>query len=237
MRGVFNIPSALMKQCLSESSLKYFKLYLVLKDSCDGSLVLNQTIKTSICSRLQISRRTLYRQLNWLLDANWIGKNEKFKKYYIRSFVTVCKIEEVQHIQCYKFNIRQLDMLDKFAFACAITDIIKYQKKLGWLRSCKSGRRFKSPPFFPISISYVSAYIKIGKNKCVQLMKNNYYISKKKDTTALLYGGKTIDNRFYAITKKSYDSSYLLKGKDGVLITSNPNLFRSKLEPMKRRNY
>lgn len=234
---MYNIPSELIIKCLSNGYMKYFRLYLMLKANCDGHLTLTKDVKNKLISRLKISTRTLYRQLKWLIDANWVGKNEESKKYYIRSFVTICKIEKVKHIQCYKFNTEQLNILDKFAFACAISDIIKYKKKQEWMQSYKSGRRFKSPHYFQISISYVSTYCNIGKNKCVQLMKNNKYLSKKKNLTTLFSGSKTIENKCFAIANKYNTENYVLRGKQGVLVTSNPNLFKSKLESMKRRNF
>lgn len=61
-------------------------LFLLLKASGDGHIMLNTELKQGIMSALQISLNTFKKHLKTLIGLNWVGVDASTGIYYIRSF-------------------------------------------------------------------------------------------------------------------------------------------------------
>ena len=71
----FLIPVELCQYVVTNSLTNPFKLYLLLKMECDGTISLNKQRKQEIALKLDCHERTVRNNLDKLKKLNWIGGN------------------------------------------------------------------------------------------------------------------------------------------------------------------
>lgn len=96
MQEEINIPVFLAFEIMKRGLLPPFKLYIFLKCHSNGILKDNRNFVSSLSTHLKCSRNTIKEWLEILKSLNWIGFDPPNKIYYIRSFKSVCRIEDVR---------------------------------------------------------------------------------------------------------------------------------------------
>lgn len=80
-----SVPIELIQFAHKNKMHKALGLYLLLKASCDGHIVLSKELLSRMMSMLNISdRRSFRKYLKQLLSENWVGYNPETGIYYIR---------------------------------------------------------------------------------------------------------------------------------------------------------
>lgn len=91
-----NVPLAFCEFAIRNKLLSSFRLYIYLKTTCNGQILIDAKTKQTIAKDLHVTVKTITNQLKKLHERNWVGYNPKSGYYFIRGFNKVRDIEQFQ---------------------------------------------------------------------------------------------------------------------------------------------
>lgn len=121
-----NIPISLITYVLSNKVVNQFRLFLYLKLSTSGNMLLNEKSIKRTCDQLNYkSDKTFHANLQWLLKNKWIALNSKSAQLRIKSNDKLTyKLK--MHPRCsVQIELDQLNEFRPFLYAAAIAWAIK----------------------------------------------------------------------------------------------------------------
>ncbi|MBA7522690.1 hypothetical protein ES705_14810 [subsurface metagenome] len=140
---------------LRENFMAPLKLYLLLKFSCSGKLIITDQVMQEIAEQLHYkSTKSVQNNLEKLYADDWIGFNPKSGYTFIRSFERMRIKKEFYRLTSAELSFNDLQYLHEFAVAAIITSLINGQKRKIKIRAVHNQDKSGTIPpgsFFPIS--------------------------------------------------------------------------------------
>ena len=117
------VPVEMCEFTLKHQFTRQLRLYLYMNWVSSGLLRLDAKFKESCRVDLDISVRTIYRNLEGLMKRNWVGQNPSTKVYFIRGFENVRAMEGFTSRSAAKLfvtNLKDINTLQGFCTAAII---------------------------------------------------------------------------------------------------------------------
>lgn len=166
--GAIIVPIQMIEFVYIEKKSKEFRLYLQLKISCDGKINLTSKDLNKLAQELNYCRKTLIRQLNYLVSINWIGYDPITYDYFIRGFDSIRKCHKFHKLQRRTAAVLELEYINHlniFCFSALVADILNHKRaKLFELKTERKRRRSQQVFTHPISNNYLSTIFKKSKS-------------------------------------------------------------------------
>ena len=144
---------------------------------CSGKIRFSATLIKKACNAMGISRGTFYRHVEWLKQRNWVGYNSQSKIYFIRSFKTIFKIENLEGRTCTVFSSKWFKTFKAFCSGSVIGYLVKHQRKA----ERKKGRSNQSRPVATSAISKIMNIPESTAYNLKQLASKHKFIHKQRD--------------------------------------------------------
>lgn len=168
----FFIPVELCEYVLRNKLSKPFKLYLLLKASCDGKIKIASKDFSALATSLgYVSSRSVRNNLKHLLRLNFVGYNPKSGFYFIRGFDRLNEAFKIQTRTTAECDIRDIDKVQSFCMGAVCGYIVKDQRKRRWLLERKKGRSNPGglPTHFDLANDILVKKLKLSLNTVYRL--------------------------------------------------------------------
>lgn len=210
------IPVSLSKWAIQNNFIRPFQLYIYLKSSCSGQRYISYQNRVDIANDLNLSERTIRRNLKKLLQANWIGYNPKSGRYFIRSFERVQYDLSLNSRSATKFDITEINKFKAFISGAVVTH---YYNGTKWAKRCKERQKGRSKPKHQEAIkvsanglAYLLSVSKVRAHRIKKWAESKGYITIIPDCEQKDIPLREIDNlRKYAI-----DGHRFIPTKNGI---------------------
>ncbi|MCX6246565.1 MAG: hypothetical protein NTW10_02425 [Bacteroidetes bacterium] len=229
------IPIELCTFVLQHRIVNPFLSYVVLKSICAGRIQYN---KNQLSRKLRITGKTLDNHLLILRKLNWVGFDPKSKTLFIRGF------DKIR--QMYQFNSRRAIICTQgdfktfraFLFASAVSDILRYKKRLNWQPSAtKKGfaKHLGRQPFFhPLAVSYLAKLVHIsntsaGRLKAISEAKG--YLTTKENIKAT----GILSNKIEFYRNPRNENKQYLRKTGATIGVQEPDLISTNLQFTRRK--
>jgi hypothetical protein len=236
------VPVEMCEFTLKNNFTRQLRLYLYLNWISSGLLRMDTALRTSSSSALDISVRTIYRNLEGLLKRNWVGQNPVTKTYFIRGFENVRAIEGFMSrsaAKLYMTNLKDINTLQGFCTA-AIVGNRAYRRKWeeGRLNE-KSDVHSRTPSshyFMECSASYLNMILSLSIPTCHRFKQRalaNGFINLKKNEAPIEYRSTNIwEIKNYRKAMRHY---FIKINRNGVHTEIRPDLVSSNLNYKTRK--
>lgn len=237
------VPVEMCEFTLKNNFTRQLRLYLYLNWVSSGLLRMDTKLRTSSSSALDISVRTMYRNLKGLMKRNWVGQNPATKTYFIRGFENVRAIEGFRSrsaAKLYITNLQDTKTLQGFCTA-AIIGNRSYRRK--WeegrlnVNSDVHSRTPSSHYFIECSASYLNMILSLSIPTCHRLKQRalaNDFINLKKNEALIEYRSTNIwEIKNY---RKAMGHYFIKVNHSGVHTEVRPDLVSSNLNYKTRKN-
>jgi hypothetical protein len=169
------IPVEICAYVITYKRIRPFQLYIFLKFSCSGKRKISHKDIREIAKELNVkSPKTIRENLNLLQKKDWVGYNAKSGLYFIRSFATIRRIQQLQQSNtCAEFDERDILKTKAFLAGAVIGKLCNTQKWRAW-KSERNKQRSKHldhvPPFFPVADAALASVLNISISRAHRLM-------------------------------------------------------------------
>ncbi|REL33849.1 hypothetical protein DYD21_10620 [Rhodohalobacter sp. SW132] len=237
------VPVELCEFTLKNNFTRQLRLYLYLNWVSSGLLRMDTELRTSSSSALDISVRTMYRNLKGLMKRNWVGQNPATKTYFIRGFENVRAIEGFRSrsaAKLYITNLQDTKTLQGFCTAAIVGNRAFRRKWEEGRLNGKSDVHTRTPSshqFIECSASYLNMILSLSIPTCHRLKQRalaNGFIHLKKNEAPIEYRSSNI----WEINKyrKAMGHYFIKVNRSGVHTEVRPDLVSSNLKYKTRKN-
>jgi hypothetical protein len=125
------VPIQLVQLVHTRKLHKALGIYLLMKASCDGHMVLTPGHRLSIMHALRLKTvRSFEKHLQKLVELNWVGYDDISRTYYVRSFKSLRKTYSFYQYRAVPFSIsKDSATITEFVKAAIIcNDIVRRQR-------------------------------------------------------------------------------------------------------------
>lgn len=143
---------------LTEKVTPQVKTYLCATLLFSGQQRISDRPAQTIADKLSITERTVYRHFQWLLDRNWMGKDEKHGWYFFRGIDHVRNVEGFKHRRSVRMMETDLKTAKEFFTGAVLNSICKTRHER---TERKKGRSQQS--FTPISLATLEKVFSISR--------------------------------------------------------------------------
>ena len=156
------IPVEMAQFALRGQKYKKVRSYTASHFLCSGKARISERPARRLSDVLQVSETTVYRHFNWLLDRNWMGKDEDNGWFFFRGLDRVHKIENWQFARAAIMFPKDLETFKAFlaGVVCASLAITREGQRTGQHMSRNINR--SEPPAALISLSVLADTLDIS---------------------------------------------------------------------------
>ena len=169
-----NVPVDMAQFALTEKVTPQVTTYLCATLLFTGKQRITDRPARTIANYLSITERTVYRHFEWLLDRNWMGKDEKNGWYFFRGIDDVRKAEGFKHRRSARMIEADFKTVKEFFTGAVLNSICKTRNER---TERKQGRSQQS--FTPISLTTLEKVFSISRKTAFTYRKNSggkYYL-------------------------------------------------------------
>jgi len=166
------IPCEMAVFALREHEVPKVCSYAAAQFLYSGKAKLSDRSARRIANEIGISQSTVYRHFNWLLDRNWIGKDEVNGWLFFRGMDFIHNIEGWKYSRAAVMQKKDLLNVKAFLIGAVISSIIKTGKGTGTDRKSRRSEQSR----FPISLSLIQKVLGVSRKTAFTYRK----IAKKK---------------------------------------------------------
>ncbi len=230
----FKIPLELGNYVISNSLIKPFKLYLILKSRCSGQIKLDTADFEQLATILDYkSIKSIRNNLTILIKLNWVGYNKKSGLYFVRGFDYIRKKHQFNRRTAIFLELSQIIYLQELLLAGLITKLIKNRiRDIIKNVDCKgrrSNQAFRNiPDFFPISASYLAKILNISINKAFRIKRSAAALKYITIQPNLISTKFAIGSKLY-LNKLEYPEANKVRVKKGFLVIQECDLVKANI--------
>ncbi len=242
------VPSEMVIFALKYRVVKQVNTYLATKFYTNGTSYGLVSITQHLADLLNVKRSTIYNHFNYLLEWDWIGKNEKSGIYFFRSIDTVFNIEDWEYRRSAIMKAEDLQKPLEFMIGALMSSLIKSGKQ------GKESERFTRRSLsnsLPVSHSFLKSILNIDKKTAQNYRKRSEcegYIKSKENLIRITdlrpfvkdllktNGFTDYPVRVEGSDRLEWVSLNRVRFKDGNLFFQKPSLITSNVIVKSRKN-
>lgn len=163
-----NVPIDFAVFAIQNGSVPQCRTFLLTHFLFSGKSRISERPTRTIARHLNTSERTIYRHFEWLIDRDWIGKDERNGWYHFRGVDRIRRIEGWKSKRATALNIDHLNDLKGFLTASIIGSIGQTRNKTE-RRNKTKGRSL--PTYFELSLKTVQDLFNVSRSTTQSYLK------------------------------------------------------------------
>lgn len=163
-----NVPIELAVFAIQNGSVPQCKTFLLAHFLFSGKSKISERPTKTIARHLSTTERTIYRHFEWLMERNWIGKDERNGWIFFRGIDRIRTIEGWKSKRATTLTIDQLNDLKGFLTASIIGSIGQTRNKTE-RRNITKGRSL--PTYFELSLKTVQDLFNVSRSTTQNYLK------------------------------------------------------------------
>jgi len=125
---IVNLPVALVKQAFDEGFVNSLKVFIAAKMATPGYFEVKGEDFDRLCQLSGYKKRTVLKHLDYLNLKGWVGKDNKLKRYYIRSWAYLCHTDIFFERKSVKVTVNDINRFQELLFVAVVTERIQKMK-------------------------------------------------------------------------------------------------------------